>query len=102
MTIDPLERWSTGREFYVVLEGWVAVFLGDQHVRDLGKGEFFGELAALDWEAGFAYPRLASVVASSPARLLVMSGNTLNRLCRDHPAIGAEVRAAARERVQRH
>jgi hypothetical protein len=32
-------------------------------------GEFFGELAALDWGAGYGYTRLATVIATSAARL---------------------------------
>jgi hypothetical protein len=97
-----IERWSASREFYVVLEGSVSVSIDQADVRDLGPGGFFGELAALDWESGFAYPRLASVVARSPLRLLVFPDRALNELVRDYPAIGEEIRAAAAERVRWH
>ena len=36
--------------------------------RSSGPDEFFGEIAALDWGAGFGYPRIAEVVAADPAR----------------------------------
>ena len=65
-----IEQWEGSRDFYVVLSGSVDVVVDGARVRTLGAGEFFGELAALDWGGGFGYPRLASVVAASPARLL--------------------------------
>ena len=71
-------------------------------VRDLGAGDFFGELAALEWEAGFAYPRLASVVATGSLRLAVFPAGALNELVTGFPAVGAEIRAAAEARVQRY
>jgi aromatic-L-amino-acid/L-tryptophan decarboxylase len=62
------------REFYVILEGTADVRTAEEHLAHLGPGDFFGELAALDWGASFGYPRLASVIATSPARLLVLPG----------------------------
>lgn len=67
-----VRRWSTDRDFYVILDGTVEVFVDTRIVRTLGPGEFFGELAAQDWGGGFGYPRLADVVATSPLRLLVV------------------------------
>ena len=97
-----VEQWSVSRDFYVVLEGAVDVLIDDERVRELGAGDFFGELAALDREAGFAYPRLASVVATTAARLLVFPDGALNELMRELPAVATVIRAAADARVQRH
>ena len=66
-----MRRWDYGRDFYVVVEGTLQVLLDEELVRELEPGDFFGELAALDWGAGYGYPRLATVVAQSAARLLV-------------------------------
>ena len=86
-----------------MLAGAVDVSVEGERVRELGPGEFFGELAALDWGSGFGYPRLATVVAASDVRLLRVPCEVLNELvrgerrprARDRPR-GA--RAAARHR----
>src|SRR5918997_878255 len=54
-------------------------------------------LAALDWGASFGYPRLASVIASSPVRLLVFPGASFNTLVRDVPGFGDAIRRVVRE-----
>jgi aromatic-L-amino-acid/L-tryptophan decarboxylase len=65
----------------------------------LGPGDFFGELAALDWGASYGYPRLASVIATTPARLLALPGGRCNTLVRDVPGFGDQIRHAVRERL---
>ena len=97
-----VDRWETSREFYVLLEGEAQVLLDDAPIARLGPGDFFGELAALDWAAGFGYPRLATVVTTAASRLLVFPEGTLEALARDFPAVDAEVRAAAAARAARH
>jgi aromatic-L-amino-acid/L-tryptophan decarboxylase len=97
-----VEQWTLGRDFYVILEGSAAVSIDDEHARDLGPGDFFGELTALDWGAGFTYPRLASVRATSPLRLLVFPDGSLSELVRRYPSIDRQVRAAVAERLPRH
>ena len=62
-------------------------------------GEFFGELAALDWGAGYGHPRLATVVATEPLRLLVLAPAHLGRLMAEAPAVDEIVRRAVRERL---
>jgi CRP-like cAMP-binding protein len=97
-----VERWESSRDFYVVLDGAAEVRIDDEAIGELGRGDFFGELAALEWEAGFSYPRLASVVARTDLRLLVFPEGTLNDLVRDFPSVGKVIQAAATERVTRH
>ncbi|HSC90610.1 MAG TPA: aminotransferase class V-fold PLP-dependent enzyme [Gaiellaceae bacterium] len=96
-----VEQWSASRDFFVLLEGTVDVLVEGVRVRELGPGDFFGELAALDWGAGYGYPRLASVVATSPLRLLVFRDGALNELVRTLPSVEREIRAAVRERLGR-
>jgi aromatic-L-amino-acid decarboxylase len=96
-----VEQWTTTREFYVVLDGAVGVFIDDERVNTLGPGMFFGEFAALDWAAGFTYPRLASVVAVEPLRLVVFPDGVLNDLVRDFPTVEAIVRSTLHERLPR-
>jgi aromatic-L-amino-acid decarboxylase len=94
-----VRQWDPSREFYVILEGTADVRTAEEHLAHLGPGDFFGELAALDWGASFGYPRLASVIATSPARLLVLRGARFNTLVRDVPGFGDRIRRAVRERL---
>jgi glutamate/tyrosine decarboxylase-like PLP-dependent enzyme len=94
-----VQEWEYAREFYVILEGAVDVHSGPRRLVDLGPGEFFGELAAMEWGADFSYPRTASVTATSPLRLLVLPGAALNDLVRDVPSVAEQIRRAVRERV---
>jgi hypothetical protein len=93
-----VEQWETERDFFVIADGTADVFVGDELVRSLGPGEFFGELAALDWGAGYGYPRLATVVAGSPLQLLVFPEGTLVELLR-FPEVERRIRAAVQERL---
>ena len=97
-----VQRWDATRDFYVVLEGSVAVEIDDELIRRLSAGEFFGELAALDWGAGFGYPRLATVVAETPVRLVVFAGGSLADLVHSFPTVDAHIREAVRARLPRH
>jgi CRP-like cAMP-binding protein len=88
------------REFFVILAGIADVYVNDEHVRSLGPGEFFGELATLDWGAGYGYSRLATVVAGSPLRLLVFPQGTLGELMR-FAGVEEWIRTAVHERLPR-
>ena len=54
-----VDRWSSARDFHVVLDGVARVSIDGETVRELGGGDFFGELAALDWGADTATSVLA-------------------------------------------
>ncbi len=97
---DPIVRqWDPSREFYVILDGTAEVRTEERHLANMGMGDYFGELAALDWGASFGYPRLATVIATSPVRLLVFPGASFNTLVRDVPGFGDEIRRTVRERL---
>ena len=68
-------------------------------MRELGPGEFFGELAALDWGADYGYPRLATVVAAGDLRMARLTAETLRELMGAVPEVDAAVRRAAAERL---
>jgi uridine kinase len=67
-----VQQWQVDRDLYVVLDGAVEAHVDGAPVRRLGPGEFFGEVAALDWGAGFGRTRTATVTALEPTRLLVL------------------------------
>ena len=93
-----VEAWDQSRDFFVVLDGTAEVD-GPNESR-LGPGDFFGEVAALDWGADFAYSRSATVRAGEGgARLAVIPASVLNRLVRTRPGVGEPVRRAARQHL---
>ena len=95
-----IEQWAGTRSFYVILAGSVEIEIGGERVRELGPGQFFGELAALDWGAGFGYVRTANVNARSAARLLVLTPAVLGELVSAAPDVERQIRAAVRERLR--
>ena len=94
-----VQQWDCARELYVILDGRVSVHANGAMVAELGPGEFFGELAALDWGASFGYPRLATVVAETPLRLLVLPGAVLRELVREVPEVGRRIERVKQERL---
>lgn len=56
-------------DFYVVVDGALSVSQGGRHVRDLGPGEHFGEIALVHRSE-----RTASVTAAEPTQLLRIDG----------------------------
>ena len=96
---EVVEQWSLGSEFFVILEGSAAVSVDGQAARELGPGDFFGELRALEWGSGYAYPRLASVQATSALRLLVFPEGVLRELVERYPPVAAVIREAVAERL---
>jgi diguanylate cyclase (GGDEF)-like protein len=56
------------REFFVIVEGEAAVTKGREHVRGLGPGEFFGEVAMIEHA-----PRATTVTAVTPLRFFLFS-----------------------------
>lgn len=96
-----VKRDQLERDFYVIVSGTASVHIDGEHIRDLVPGDFFGELAALDWGAGYGYARSATVTARTPLRLLVLPPRELRDLMRTAPAVAREIQAAARERLKR-
>jgi glutamate/tyrosine decarboxylase-like PLP-dependent enzyme len=96
-----VRQWEVDRDFYVILEGTAEVFAADRQLTGLGHGDFFGELAALDWGASFGYPRLATVRATAPLRMLVLSDVQLAELMRTAPSVATRIRSTAAERLAR-
>ncbi|MFN2544668.1 MAG: cyclic nucleotide-binding domain-containing protein [Actinomycetota bacterium] len=110
--IDRLSRWADevqveagkhivdeGRfayEFFVIIDGEADVVRGDDHLRDLGPGDFFGELALVETDR-----RTASVVARTPMRLVVMLGRDFRDMEREMPAVAEQINRAIEERRNR-
>ena len=96
-----ITRWETGRDLYVVERGTVDVVVDDTVVATLRGGELFGEVAALEWGAGFAPARSADVVARDDVRLRVIAPEALTRLLAAAPRLERELRLLAHDRLRR-
>ncbi|MEA2422313.1 MAG: aromatic-L-amino-acid/L-tryptophan decarboxylase [Thermoleophilaceae bacterium] len=90
--------WDSARDFYVILEGAATVVRDGHEQGRLGAGDFFGEIAALDWGAGYGYARSATVTATRPLRLLVLDPAHLNRLMAEAPSVAERIQGAVRAR----
>jgi CRP-like cAMP-binding protein len=84
-----------GYEFFVIEDGTAEVVRGDQHVADLGPGDFFGEMALLGDTV-----RNADVVCRSPMTAMVMTDSAFRSLARRMPDVAEEIRAACRRRTE--
>ncbi|MGH2739141.1 MAG: cyclic nucleotide-binding domain-containing protein [Actinomycetota bacterium] len=80
-------------EFFAIQEGTVEVTMGDQHVRDMGPGEFFGEIALVETER-----RTATVVTRTPVRVIVMHGRDFRSMESAMPEVADKIREAIRQR----
>jgi CRP/FNR family transcriptional regulator, cyclic AMP receptor protein len=89
------EEGRRGREFFVLVEGAVAVRRGGRKLADLGPGDWFGEIAILTYK-----PRTATVTAISPVRLLVISDLAFRRLVETTPRIALNVLRSVAERLE--
>lgn len=80
-------------EFFAIEEGTAEVRRGDQLLAELGPGDFFGEMGLIG-----QVTRNASVVATSPMRLLVLTGSAFRHIERELPAVSKQIRKAIEER----
>lgn len=88
-----IEEGAKGREFFVLVEGTVDVNRDGRKLSTLGQGDFFGEMALVNEK-----PRSATVVATGPVRLLVITGQSFQRLLNDTPTIQGKVLLAVEQR----
>jgi CRP-like cAMP-binding protein len=89
------EEGQRGREFFVLVEGTVAVQRRGKKLADLGPGDWFGEIAILTYK-----PRTATVTATSPVRLLVISDRAFRRVVETMPRIALKVLRSVAQRLE--
>jgi CRP-like cAMP-binding protein len=89
------EEGRGGREFFVLVEGAVVVSRGGRKLADLGPGDWFGEIAILTYK-----PRTATVTATSPVRLLVISDRAFRRVVETTPRIALTVLRSVAQRLE--
>jgi aromatic-L-amino-acid decarboxylase len=96
-----VEQWDVSRDFYVVLEGTVEVRNRRRARVRARRRRVLRRARSARLGAGFGYPRLATVVASSPLRLLVFPDGAVNELVAELPSVAAAIRAAVAKRMER-
>ena len=89
-----IREGERGREFLVVVEGTVQVTKHGKKVRALGSGDFIGEIALVS-----DVPRTATVTATSPVRLLVVTDRAFRGLIEEMPSIATKVLQVLGERL---
>lgn len=87
---------TAGEEFFVIIDGVVRIDQQGAHLRDLGPGDFFGELAMLG-----KVPRTATATCATPCRLLVVGHREFNTLLSTYPSIQGAVLHAVAQRIAR-
>jgi CRP/FNR family transcriptional regulator, cyclic AMP receptor protein len=83
-----------GYEFFIVLEGEVEVRQGDRLVATRGPGEYVGEIALLDKR-----PRTATVVATTPLLVEVLSRREFMSLLAQAPELSEQLLATMARRL---
>jgi len=91
-----IEEGKKGREFFVLVDGTADVRRTGRKLRTMGTGDFFGEIALIT-----DAPRSATVTATSPVRVLVITSQAFQRLLADTATLQPKVLAALAERAAR-
>ena len=81
-------------EFFAIKDGTAEVRLGDEPAATLGPGDFFGEIGLLAGDR-----RVASVVATSPMSLVVLTGSQLRAIDSRMPGVAERIRSAMAQRI---
>jgi CRP/FNR family transcriptional regulator, cyclic AMP receptor protein len=90
------EEGDFGYAMFAVLEGTADVSRNGEHIRSLGPGDVFGEIAVF-----FGGQRTATVTATSPMRLVMLFNSELARLDHEVPELADELRKVIAERLAR-
>ena len=80
-------------EFFILEEGSAEVTQDGEHLADLAPGDFFGEMALVN-----RAKRNASVIASSPVKVVVMTGQAFRQMKREVPAVCERITREVEER----
>jgi CRP/FNR family cyclic AMP-dependent transcriptional regulator len=90
-----VEEGKPGHEFFLIVDGYAAVYRNGRKVATLGPGEYFGELALLD-----RGPRSATVKAASDLTVLVLGQREFAGLLDEIPSLARKVLAAMAHRLR--
>jgi CRP-like cAMP-binding protein len=89
-----IREGERGREFFVIVDGSVAVTRKGRKVPIRGGAEFFGEMSLLS-----DAPTNATVTATSDVRALVITARSFKTLLAESPGIQMKILQSLAERV---
>jgi CRP/FNR family cyclic AMP-dependent transcriptional regulator len=92
---DVTREGDEGDAFYVVVDGQLVVSRNGMTLRELGPGDFLGEISLVDGR-----PRTATVTASGPVKALVIRRPEFLELMDRYGAVRLGVLMALTERVR--
>jgi CRP-like cAMP-binding protein len=90
-----MRQGATAEEFFIIVDGTVAIDREGRPTRRLGPGDFLGEIALVD-----GGPRTATATAETPCRLLVVGHQAFHGLLLEFPAVQVAVLGALARRVR--
>ena len=82
-------------EFFVIEDGRVEVARDGDMIATLGPGDFLGEMGIVN-----RVVRNATVIATSPAKVIVMTEQAFRSMSRGNPDVAGRISAAVEERCQ--
>ena len=85
---------ESGREFFVLVDGEAEVRRNGRKRATIRSGDFFGEIALVSDR-----PRTATVTATKPVKLLVITAASFRSVLLRTPEIGLKILAAFAERM---
>jgi len=89
------QEGDVGDSFIVIRRGSASVDQGGSHLRDLGSGDFLGEIALIDGGV-----RTATVIATSPIEALVIDRDGFRRLMDEFPVVRLDIVSALAQRLR--
>src|SRR2546423_6770287 len=91
-----VEEGAWAWEFFVILSGEAEVLRNDEHLADLGPGDFFGEIGVREHQQ-----RSATVVAKTPVRIGVMLERDFHEMEEEMPQVAARITSEIETRRSR-
>ncbi len=92
-----VKQGDPGVGFFLIVEGRVEVSHDGHHIRDMGPGEFFGELALLEERA-----RTATVTARERTRCLQLVRWDFRAMLQEHPEMAVRLLEVVVRRLREH
>lgn len=92
-----VKEGDPGLGFFLITEGRVEVSHQDHRIRDMGPGEFFGEMALME-EA----PRSATVTARERTRCLQLVRWDFRALLKENPDLAVRMLEVVIQRLREH
>lgn len=89
------DQGRPGQEAYVILEGRAGVHINGVQKAEVGPGEIIGEMALIDH-----HPRVATVRATTPLRLLAFDATRFRRLLDEMPKAQTRIMEKLVERLR--